>query len=114
MGLRACLGYRHTLQHRSKGPITAPTMDTIGRALCRAGESLHVIDVRGGRVTLTPAASWNVLGSDDPESWLYRVTLNGPTTSRTLTVPAAVRPSSSICPAPFAPLGRPLTCPARH
>ena len=30
-----------------------------------------------------------MLGSDDPASWIYRVTLNGPTTSRTLTVPAA-------------------------
>ena len=37
--------------------ITPSVLDTVGRALCRSGESLHVIDVRNGRVTLTPTAS---------------------------------------------------------
>ena len=67
--------------------ITPSALDTIGRALCRSGESLHVIDVRGGRVMLTPTASWSVHGSDDPASWRYRVTLSGPDTSRTITLP---------------------------
>ena len=69
--------------------VSPAVLDSIGRALCRQGESLHVIAVRQGRVVLTPTASWNVLGSDDPASWLYQLTLNGPTTSRTITLPAA-------------------------
>ena len=69
--------------------VTPTILDSIGRGLCRSGESLHVIDVRGGRVTLTPCALWSVHGQDDPASWLYRVTLNGPDSTRTVTLPAA-------------------------
>ena len=67
--------------------ITPSVLDTIGRALCRSGESLHVVDVRGGRVTLTPTASWSVHGSDDPSTWFYRVNLSGPDSTRTVTLP---------------------------
>ena len=69
--------------------ITPTTLDLIGRALCRSGESLHAIDVRRGQVSLTPCGSWTISGSDDPASWRYRVTLSGPDTSRTITLPAA-------------------------
>ena len=68
--------------------ITPSVLDTIGRALCRSGESLFVIAVRNGRVTLTPTASWTVHGTDDPASWVYRVTLSGPSSTRTITLPA--------------------------
>ena len=67
--------------------VTPSVLDAVGRSLCRSGESLHVIDVRNGRLTLTPTASWTVHGSDDPASWMYRVTLNGPDSSRTITLP---------------------------
>ena len=50
-----------------------------------------MIVVRGGRVTLTPVASWSVHGSDDPASWLYRVTLNGPDSTRTRDAPRRSR-----------------------
>ena len=69
--------------------ITPSVLDAIGRALCRSGESLHVISIRNGRVTLTPASSWDVRGSDDPASWFYRCTLAGPTATRTVTLDAA-------------------------
>ena len=69
--------------------VTPSVLDTIGRALCRSGESLHVIDVQNGRVTLTPTASWTVQGDSDPASWMYLCTLNGPSTSRAITLPAA-------------------------
>ena len=69
--------------------ITPSVLDAIGRALCRSGESLHAIDIRGGRVTLTPTSSFDVRGSDDPETWRYHVTLNGPTATRTVTLDAA-------------------------
>ena len=69
--------------------VSPAILDSIGRSLCRSGESLHVIDVRNGRVALTPTASWTVQGDADPASWLYLVTLNGPSTSRAITLPAA-------------------------
>ena len=41
--------------------VTPLVLDAVGRALCRSGESrLHVIDVRSGRVSLTPCGSWTV------------------------------------------------------
>ena len=70
---------------RSVSPVV---LDSIGRSLCRAGESLHVISVRDGRVMLTPCASWTVQGDADPASWMYLCTLNGPSTTRTITLPA--------------------------
>ena len=69
--------------------LTPSVLDTIGRSLCRAGESLHVIDVRNGRLTLTPTANWTVQGDSDPNSWRYLCTLNGPSRSTSITLPAA-------------------------
>ena len=69
--------------------IIPSVLDSIGRALCRYGESLHVIDVRKDRATLTPVSHWTVLGGDDPDSWEYVCTLTGPTASRTIRLPAS-------------------------
>ena len=85
-GLASATVKPDTVALKSVSPLV---LDTIGRSLCRSGEALFVIDVRSGRVRLTPTASWTVLGSDDPESWAYQVTLNGPSTGRTIKVPAA-------------------------
>ena len=69
--------------------VSPSVLDTIGRALCRVGESLHMIDVRGGRVTLTPVSLWEVHGSDHASTWTYRVTVSGPDVTRLVTLPAA-------------------------
>ena len=69
--------------------ITPSVLDAIGRSLCRFGESLHVIDVRNGQVSLTPCGAWTISGSDDPGSWKYICTMSGPTATRTVTIPAA-------------------------
>ena len=62
----------------------------VGRDLVRRGESMHVISVVGGRVSLIPAASWNFEGGDDnPESWYVRVTTYGPSSSITRYRPAS-------------------------
>ena len=73
---------------RALASITPSLLDTVGRALCRAGESLHVIDVSGGRVRLIACGSWTVSGNDDPASWRYRVTLSGPSSTRAFTLDA--------------------------
>ena len=69
--------------------VSPTILDSIGRNLCREGQSVHMIAVRNGQVTLTPVALWEVHGSDDPSTWLYRVTLNGPDSTRVVTLPGA-------------------------
>ena len=69
--------------------ITPTILDSIGRNLCRLGECLFMIDVRQGKVSLTPCGQWTVHGNDDPASWLYRATLSGPDSTRMITLPAA-------------------------
>ena len=60
---------KNNLALKSVSPLV---LDSIGRSLCRSGESLHVIDVRGSQVRLISCGSWTVHGSDDPASWTYR------------------------------------------
>ena len=62
--------------------ITPAVMAGVGRALVRKGEAVFVIGSRDGALTLTPATSWSIEGSAEPESWRYRVTLSGPSTTR--------------------------------
>ena len=69
--------------------ITPTILDSIGRNLCRVGESLFMIDVRQGKVSLTPCGQWTVHGNDDPASWIYRLTLSGPDSTRMITLPSA-------------------------
>ena len=85
-GLSSAIVKPDNLALRSVSPAI---LDGIGRSLCRDGESLHVIYVRGGRVSLTPVANWTVQGDADPDSWVYLCNLTGPSTSRAITLPAA-------------------------
>ena len=48
--------------------ITPTILDSIGRNLCRVGECLFMIDVRQGKVSLTPCGQWTVHGNDNPGS----------------------------------------------
>ena len=70
------------------GLLSAGALETIGREFVKLGESVHLIDVTGGRGRLIAASSWDIVGGDDPLSWRYRVTLSGPTSLRTHVVPA--------------------------
>ena len=69
--------------------ITPAVMALAGRQAIRCGASLFVISVDAGNVRLIPAWSWETLGGPDPAEWLYRVTLSGPSSTVTRTVPAA-------------------------
>ena len=74
--------------NRQLSAVTPTFLANVGRSLCRRGESVHLIDVSGGLVRLVSCASWTVSGSDDPASWRYRVTLSGPSSTRTVTLDA--------------------------
>ncbi len=64
--------------------VTPDVLAQIGRALIVHGEIVYVIDVREGRVSLSPARSWDVTGAADPASWRYRCDLAGPSGSLTV------------------------------
>lgn len=48
------------------------------RTMVLHGESVHVLNLRGGKFSLLPVAGWDVTGGPDPSSWWYRVDLHGP------------------------------------
>ena len=95
--------------------VTPSALDGIGRALCRDGQSLLTIDVRGGRVILTPCAQWTIQGDADPKSWMYLCALNGPSRSTTITLPAAsVVHVQIFAPHPSQTVGRSQSSNARY
>ena len=53
----------------------------VGRALMRYGETVLAIDLRAGRIMLSPSQNHNVTGGYDPASWRYWVHLPGPSTT---------------------------------
>ena len=57
-------------------PLTPACLALIGRAIIRAGECVLVIDVRDGRLHLIPAASWDIAGDYNPETWIYECHLS--------------------------------------
>ena len=69
---------------RYREALGPSTLSMIGRALIRQGEIVFAIEVRGGRLMLLPASSWDVTGDVDPASWTYRLTLGGPSRLTTL------------------------------
>ena len=72
------------------GALDPHTLSMIGRSLIRNGEYLAVIrmGLTDNTPRLAPAATWNVLGGENPASWVYRVTLAGPSQQSTLELPA--------------------------
>ncbi len=81
---------------RVKGPETLAsavrgrTLADSARWLFSQGEAVWLIKVDRGRLRLYPASTWYVDGGIDPDSWIYDITITGPT-NRTLNVrvPAA-------------------------
>ena len=70
-------------------PVTPEVLGAIGFDLAVVGEHVSVLQVDGtGRVALLRASSWNIAGGPDPRSWLYDVSLSGPTGTHTRVVPA--------------------------
>ena len=60
----------------------------IGRQLILKGEAVFIMGAENG-LTFQPAASWDVIGGPNPASWVYKATVNGPTSGAVLEVPAA-------------------------
>ena len=70
--------------------LSGDVLADIGRAFVEGGESVWLIEVRGGQVTLTRATDHDVTGNGPDESgWRYRLSLGGPSGIRQVTVPAS-------------------------
>ena len=65
-----------------------PHLALIGRMLIITGEVAFGIDVEGGALLLTPARALSVVGDPDPRTWVYELTMAGPSTTTTRTLPA--------------------------
>ena len=63
--------------------VTPAVRALIARDLIRRGESVHLIDLTRGRVSLIPCGSWDVRGPWKERSWWYRVDTFGPSGNAT-------------------------------
>ena len=69
--------------------VTPDLLAGVGFDLAVVGEFVAVVQVDGsGRVSLLRASSWNISGGPDPATWMYDVSLSGPTGTYTRVVPA--------------------------
>ena len=62
-----------------------PFLAYIGRELIHVGEATFAIDFDGG-LRLTPASGYTVMGDSNPSTWVYDLTLPGPTSTTTRTL----------------------------
>ena len=54
-------------------------LSQVRRDLVRSGDSLHVIRVNPmGKAVLLPCSSWHFEGDADPDTWMVRATVFGP------------------------------------
>ena len=69
-----------------EGVLDPHTLSMIGRSLIRHGEFVGVIkvDQQRGTLRLARAASWSILGNEDPKSWTYLISLSGPSRQGTI------------------------------
>ena len=68
------------------GALSPEALSSIARDMIRNGESLFAVSADEGGIMLRRAWDWDVSGGADPNSWLYRYQLPGP--SRPVTVTA--------------------------
>ena len=72
--------------------LTPAVLNLIGRELVRRGEVVFNVDVPQDALELSPAADWDVQGGFNPEAWLYRLNLAGPSETTTI----GHRPASGV------------------
>lgn len=85
---RAFAGARVTPETSSTRSITPEVLALIARDMIRRGENIHMVDVAAsGAVRLLPVGSWDVRGGWDPDSWIIRCDLFGPSGNITRFVP---------------------------
>ena len=65
--------------------VTPLILSTLGRGLVRRGEVVLAMAVDPeGAIRLVPASDWDVQGDYEPETWVYRLNMAGPSRMTTL------------------------------
>ena len=59
--------------------VTPQLLMMLGRSLITNGEALFLIEASGSGMQLFPASAWTIKGNYNPASWVYDLTLAGPT-----------------------------------
>ena len=83
--------------------LTPTALEQIGRAFVQTGESVWLIDVSSGDLELLPCHSWDVTGGVSRSTWVYTLTIAGPDTITTTTVPYASVLHFMYAPSPARP-----------
>ncbi len=65
--------------------LSPSTLSMMARSIIRQGEIVLAIDVTEGELRLRPCSDWDVRGDYDDSAWTYRLSLPGPSRSRTRT-----------------------------
>ena len=61
--------------------VTPDILSMIGRSIIASGESCFELRIDGGALRACPASSFAITGGMDPASWIYELTLPGPSRS---------------------------------
>ena len=69
--------------------ITPDFLAMVARQWIRVGESIHVVVVTDDGVRLAPASTWDLTGGASPDTWSYRLDIEGPSGGKTVQVPSA-------------------------
>ena len=73
---------------RSSASLTPGVLSHIGRQLLQRGQAVFELSTVRGRLELHPASTWTVTGSTDPETWVWALTIPGPSLTATRHLPA--------------------------
>ena len=63
--------------------LDSETLALAARQLLLTGNAVFYISMMDGKVNLIPVASWDVTGSENPDSWMYRIDIFGPSSNTT-------------------------------
>lgn len=59
--------------------VDGPFLAQAARSLLLRGNAVYGLSVdTGGRIRLTPASAWDVQGGPDPDTWIYDLSIAGP------------------------------------
>ena len=67
---------------KRSGVLSPQLLMILGRDLIRRGESVFLIDA-SDNLKLLPIYTYNISGNHDPKTWIYEITLSGPSESST-------------------------------
>ena len=86
---RAFAGAEVQASAHVKRALTPSVLALMARNMIRYGESVHVIQVQTGEMSLLPAGSFDISGGISEEEWIYNVHVYGPSGNLSSFIPSA-------------------------